>query len=471
MELVKAKIMGAIEPRLHSAYLVGPTRGAEVAELAEKIGMPLLEWQRLIIDDICKIADDLKFRKKTILLLTARQSGKTHLARMMMLAHLFIFQSRNVVIMSSNRSMALVTFRQLAEAIEGCPELAAQVKQIRYANGTESIELYGGARLDVVAATRDGSRGRTADFLFIDELREISEDGFAAAMPITRARPSSMVFLASNAGDGFSNVLNGIRSRALESPPETLGFYEYSAPQWAKIDDRKAWALANPSMGHFISEESIAESVAIMDVDKTRTETLCQWISSLVSPWPYQSVENCSDATLKMSPGPLTIFAFDVAPSRRDSSLVMGQLMPNGKIGVAVLELFHSEVSVDDLFIAQRIKHWVDIYFPRMICYDKYTTATIAKRLENAGVMVKDISGQLAYQAAGDLFEALSNGKMVHAGQDVLIAHFDNCAAKVSDAAFRIVRRKSAGPVDIAIGVSMLIHILSQPIAEAKIYA
>jgi len=229
--------------------------------------------------------------------------------------------------------------------------------------------------------------------------------------------------------------------------------------------------MANPSMGHFISEESIAESVAIMDVDKTRTETLCQWISSLVSPWPYQSVEKCSDATLKMSPGPVTIFAFDVAPSRRDSSLVMGQLMPNGKIGVAVLELFHSEVSVDDLFIAQRVKHWVDIYYPRMVCYDKYTTATIAKRLENAGVMMQDISGQVAYQACGDLFEALSNGKLVHAGQDELIAHFDNCAAKVSDAAWRIVRRKSAGPVDIAIGVSMAVHILSQPIAEAKIYA
>jgi hypothetical protein len=32
------------------------------------------------------------------------------------------------------------------------------------------------------------------------------------------------------------------------------------------------------------------------------------------------------------------------------------------------------------------------------------------------------------------------------------------------------VRRKSAGPVDIAIGVSMIVHILNQPMSEAKIY-
>ena len=49
-------------------------------------------------------------------------------------------------------------------------------------------------------------------------------------------------------------------------------------------------------------------------------ETLCQWIDSLQSPWPYGSIEATSDSALKMSPGPLTVFAFDVSPSRRDLS-------------------------------------------------------------------------------------------------------------------------------------------------------
>ena len=105
------------------------------------------------------------FIRKTNLVLTSRQQGKTHLARMMMLGHMFLFDSPNVLIMSSNRSMALDTFRQVAYAIEGSADLSRQVKQIRYANGTESIELKNGHRLDVVAATRDGSRGRSASFL------------------------------------------------------------------------------------------------------------------------------------------------------------------------------------------------------------------------------------------------------------------------------------------------------------------
>ena len=470
MDKIKPGRMGATEPRLHSPYINGKNRGDEIAQLAESIGLPLLPWQDFVIRDMTSIDDENMFIRKTNLVLCARQQGKTHLARMMMLGHLFLFGSKNVIIMSSNRSMALDTFRQVAYAIEEAPELNKQVKQIRFANGTESIELKSGARLDVVAATRDGSRGRTADLLYIDEVREISEEGFRAATPTTRARPNAQTLLTSNAGDAFSTVLNDLRERALSFPPKTFGFYEYSAPQFAKINDEAAWAMANPALGWTVTLEALQEAVATQPIETTKTELLCQWISSTQSPWPHMAVEDASDITLEMSPGPLTIFAFDVAPSRRDGSLVMGQVLPDGRIGVAVLEVFHSDVSIDELYMADHIAKWCKDFYPRTVCYDKYTTASIAKRLEMNGVHITDISGQKGYQASGDLYESLANKRLVHSGQDQLVTHFANCAAKESDSSWRIVRRKSAGPVDIAIGISMVVHILNQPLGEAKVY-
>jgi len=373
--------------------------------------------------------------------------------------------------LSSNRSMALATFREVASAIENHPHLSKEIKAIRYANGTESIEMLDGRRLDVVAATRDGSRGRTADFLFADELREIGEEAFSAFIPITRARPNAQTLLASNAGDAFSTVLNSMRERALASPPKSFGFYEWSAPQFSKINDRKAWAAANPALNYTISESNIEESIATSSVETTRTETLCMWISSLSSPWPNGSVEACSDNSLSMSPGPLTVFAFDISPSKRDASLVMGQVQPDGKIGMAVLETFHSEVSVDELSIAAAIKKWCDLYFPRVVCFDKYTTASVAARLERSGLRVQDISGATFYTACSDFHEALSNHRLIHSGQQLLIQHMQNCAAKTTDQSWRIVRRTSAGPVDIAIGLAMVIHVLAQPVSEAKVYS
>jgi hypothetical protein len=106
-----------------------------------------------------------QFIRRTSLAICARQNGKTHLARMRILAGLFLFNERNHIVISSARSMALTTFREVANAIEDSPELKKQLKKILYTNGNEAIILKSGARLDVRAATRDSARGATADFL------------------------------------------------------------------------------------------------------------------------------------------------------------------------------------------------------------------------------------------------------------------------------------------------------------------
>jgi phage terminase large subunit-like protein len=326
------------------------------------------------------------------------------------------------------------------------------------------------SRLDVVAATRDGSRGRTADFLFIDELREINEEGFRAAIPTTRARPAATTLLTSNAGDAFSVVLNGMRERALENPPKSFGFYEYSAPQYCKITDRAGWAQANPALGYTISEEALEEAVATSPIENTRTELLCQWIDSLASPWPHGVLEDTSDSTLEIPVGGYTVFAFDVSPSRRNASLVAGQILPDGRIGVGILQTWESQVSVDDLKIAADIKAWADNYRPRQICFDKYTAQSIADKLSNAGCITQDISGASFYQACGDLLDGLVNHRVVHAGQENWIQQMNNCAAKVNDSAWRIVKRKSAGDVSGAIATAMVVHMLYKPQQVAAIY-
>ena len=464
-------LRGATKPRLFTPLLKGQNKLQDIKDLCEIVKTPLLPWQEFIFKDMLTVDKKGLWIRKTNLLLIARQNGKTHLARMLILAHLVKWNT-NVLMMSSNRSMALDTFRQVAMLLENNDHLKGFVKQIRYANGTESIEMLSGARLDVVAATRDGSRGRSVNgLLFIDEVREINEEAFRAATPTTRAHPNSHTLLTSNAGDAFSTVLNDLRERALSYPPKTFGFYEYSAPQYCKINDKAAWALANPSMGYTITAEAIEESIATSPIETTRTETLCQWIDSLQSPWPHGVLEATSDSDLIMNPGALTIFGFDVSPSRRNASLVAGQILPDGRIGFGIIDQWESQVAVDDLKIAAAIKGYADIYKPRLVCYDKYTTQSISDRLSNAGVMVEDVSGQKFYQACGDLLDGLVNGRVVHSGQAELVAQFNNCAAKVNDTAWRIVKRKSAGDVSAPIAVAMVVSKLSQPMSKPQIVA
>jgi len=59
---------------------------------------------------------------------------------------------------------------------------------------------------------------------------------------------------------------------------------------------------------------------------------------------------------------------------------------------------------------------------------------------------------------------------MVHNGQRDLIEQFENVAAKVSDAAWRIVKRKSAGDISAPISIAMIVWKLTKPQQVAAIY-
>jgi phage terminase large subunit-like protein len=473
----KSKVLrGALKPRLHSPWLKGETKGTQIAELAERIGQPLLDWQKLILNDMCTVDKKGMFIRKTNLLLIARQSGKSHLARMRCLAGLFMFGEKDILIMSSNRGMAMKSFNIMADIIERNDWMRSQLKDgdvkkgIRRTNGDERIILANGAQLEVRAATSDGARGMTADFLWIDELREVSTAAMDAAKSVTLARMNSQRLFTSNAGNNDSTELNNLHEACKNYPPKSLGYYEYSAPDFCDIWDRRAWALANPSMGYLISVEAIEETIASSTADAARTESLCQWISALNCPFSTEVLQNSSDSTLEMSAGAYTVFGFDVSPSRRNGSLVAGQLLPDGRIGIGILETYTSQVAIDELKMAASIKAWCDIYKPRLVCYDKYATQTIADRLANSGVVVEDVSGQQFYKACGDLLEGLTNLRVVHNGQKELIEQFQNTAAKTNDSAWRIIKRRSSGDISAPIGLAMVVSKLMIPAPKPQIY-
>ena len=473
----KKKLVGDLKPRLHSPWLKGKSRADEVIELAEKIGQPLLEWQKLILKDMLTIDNNNQFIKRSTLLLIARQSGKSHLARMRVLAGLFCFGEKDILMMSSNRSMALKSFNIIADIIERNDFLRVQLKNgdpkkgIRRTNGDERIILESGAQVEVVAATSDGARGRTADLLWIDELREVTEVAMDASKSVTLTRPNSQRLFTSNAGDAFSKVLNDLHEQCLNYPPKSLGFYEYSAPPFCDIWDRKAWAMANPSLGYLIPEEAIEETIATSTMEAARTETLCQWISSISSPFTPGSWEDICDRSMEMSPGPLTVFAFDIDMSRRNAALIAGQILPDGRIGVALVQTWESQISVDELKIAAEIKGWCDSYKPRVVLYDRYTTLAVAERLQKSGVMVETIVGAEFYAACSTLKDQIDNKRVVHAGQDVLDQQMQNCGAKSTDSSWRLIRKASAGPIVGPIGLAMVVSRLSQPQSTPQIFA
>ena len=473
----QSKLMGAIRPRLHTPWVGGNSRVNEIVELAEKIGQPLLDWQKLILTDMCAVDENNMFVKKSSLFICARQSGKSHMLRMRALAGLFCFDEQNILIMSSQRQMASKSLEILAGIIERNDFLVSRVKggniekAYRRTNGNERIILETGAEIKVVAATIDSSRGLTADMVWIDELRDVGVEALDASKSTTLTRPNSQRFYTSNAGHKDSIVLNEMRERSLAKPPKSVGYYEYSAPDNCDIWDRSAWAAANPSLGTLISETAIEEIISTSTYAAAMTETLCKWIGTDTSPWTPGSWEECADPELILSPGMYSMFAFDIEPhARRHAALVAGAILPDGRIGLSLVKTWESDRAIDELKIAVDIKNYCMEWMPKLVLYDKYTGQAIAERLHNSGVMVGDCSGSLFYTACSTFKDAIDNKRIVHGDQEALNEAMDNVAAKSNDSAWRIVRKKSSGSVAAPIGMAMLALHLTKPVSDAKVY-
>ena len=66
-------LRGLTEPRIHTPLHTGKSLMQEVADLADLLEMPLLPWQRWVLDDYLSVDDEGKFRRKVGGLLIARQ--------------------------------------------------------------------------------------------------------------------------------------------------------------------------------------------------------------------------------------------------------------------------------------------------------------------------------------------------------------------------------------------------------------
>jgi len=136
-----AKIRGKTTPRLETPKRKGKSKGKEFAEWVAKYSDPLLPWQKYVSERMMVTNRKGEYTITTQGLLIARQQGKTHLARMRILYELFAEPRKSRVIgLSSNRNMAIDTFRQVVSVIEANDELMAMVKQIRCCLGRNTSQ-------------------------------------------------------------------------------------------------------------------------------------------------------------------------------------------------------------------------------------------------------------------------------------------------------------------------------------------
>jgi hypothetical protein len=311
-------VLGSESPRIFTPPLRKLTPktslGFAAIEFAEDVcGVVLYPWQKWLLVHALELHPDGGFRFRTIVILVARQQGKSMLSVILSLFFMYVLGRELVIGTAQDLDVAEEIWQEAVDLVEEVPDLDALKERVVKVNGKKALELSTGERYKVKAANRRAGRGLSGELILLDELREHqSFDAWGAITKTTIARPDAQVWALSNAGDATSVVLRYLRQKAHaavgdpdgindggsepvdddliddETDESTLAIFEWSAPPGADTKDREAWAMANPALGHgFVTERTLASAEATDPEWVFRTECLCQWSDgTLEGPFP-----------------------------------------------------------------------------------------------------------------------------------------------------------------------------------------
>ena len=369
------------------------TLGFEAVRFAEQIVKAVLRpWQRWLLIHGLELLPDGSFRFRNLVVLVARQNGKSVLSVILSLFFMYVLEARTVLSAAQDLDTAEEIWDDgVALVVEVDdddrpvrPGLAAFKRDVVLVNGKKALVLTTGERWKVKAANRKAGRGLRGDLIILDELRE-QQNWFAwsAITKTTMARPNAQVWCFSNAGDITSVVLRHLRLKAhrtlgdpdgicaledgaasaptvadvelvVEDNPELDGLTvdelqvdvddlfiaEWSAPPGCSIWDRDGWTWSNPSLGYGDTTERAIASAAGTDPEWVfRTEVLCQWpdgaLSSIFFPGSWQATMNrVVDGTTELAEADRivgdVVAAVDVAKDGSRAYIALAGWRPDG---------------------------------------------------------------------------------------------------------------------------------------------
>jgi len=506
-------VIGCEQPRIYTPPLRDLTPetslGFSVIQFAEEVlEVELLPWQRWLLIHLLELREDGMPRFRTVVILVARQNGKSTISQIIALWFMYVYGVPLVIGTAQDLDVAEEIWQGAVDLVEETPELDELKRHVIRVNGKKSLVLTTGERYKVKAANRRAGRGLTGDLILLDELREHqSWDAWGAITKTTMARAMALILAMSNAGDASSIVLRYLRKLAhaalgdpdginaeddedlvlpsedelgvLDADDDTLAIFEWSAPPGARLHDRDGWAQANPALGYLIHERTITAAVRTDPEWIFRTEVLCQESAgTLEGPFPPGAWEASADLNSARAPAAPVALCIDVSWDRSMSWIGLASTREDG--------LYHVEV------IARRAgTEWLVPWLTSPDRSEDVTKAPIAlqakgapvssivKQLRDAKLNVVEWGGSGLGAGTGTFYDRV-RAAVGEGGSNVQLRHRDQPALNLAAAtastrpvgdAWLWDRRRSPADVSPLIAVTGALWCLTHAMPRKSAYA
>lgn len=278
---------GSQEPRIKIEPKRVATDGTDAALLMSEYGSKLDPWEVGILDCWLGLGENGKYNVTSAGISVPRQNGKNVCIESREFFGMVI-TGEKMLHTAHQVKTSKKSFRRLAAMFtdKRHPEITDLVKNIRYTNGEEGIELHNGGSVEFTARSRQSARGFDGiSVLVLDEAQELTDDQLEAIMATLAASATGTRQLIYAGTPPYPNcpgtVFRRRRNISLTDPGEHSSWHEWSVAadsvEEINLSDRGLWYMCNPSMGIHLTEEFTEEEFKTMSPDGFARERLGWW--------------------------------------------------------------------------------------------------------------------------------------------------------------------------------------------------
>ena len=436
-------VIDIVRPRVHWVPESPESVGGRAVAFARRIGMELDPEQEMVLAESLGVREDGRWQTREVGLNVPRQNGKGEILIARELFGLFELGERLVIHTAHEFKTSAEHFNRLESVVRDCAELHARVMRnldtgrivgYRYSHGEESIELDTGARIEFKTRTKSGMRGFAGvDLLVLDEAMIISEAAHSSSMPTIRASKAErgpQLWYTGSAVDQEVHehgvVWARVRERGIAGDDQALAYFEWSIDVEHPDDvtdemtlDHDLWRAVNFAIARGrVTEEH-------MEWER-RAMSQRGFIVELLGGGDYPATDGNPDAVIALEAwndledeasvllDPICL-AFDVSPDRRTSISASG-LNEEGKFHVEVIHARAGTGWVAETLAALYAKHEV----VEIVCDGFGPSASIAKRVDEAGIVVRRMNSGEYAEACGVFLDLVGERQLRHLGQQEL---------------------------------------------------
>lgn len=343
-------MIGSQEPRIKIEPERATTDGEDAALLMAEYGQKLDKWQADILD--CWLGRDESGKRNVTSggVSCPRQNGKNACLEAREFYGMVV-DGEKILHTAHQVRTSKKSFRRLAAMFtdKRHPEITDIVKQIRYTNGEEQIELDNGGSIEFSARSRQAARGFDGISLVVyDEAQELTDDQVEAIMATLSASATGtrqILYTGTPPYPGCpGEVFRRRRTVCTTDAGKHDSWHEWSVAADSidkiKIDDPTLWYMTNPALGIRLDEEFTAEEMRSMSPDGFARERLGWWAPTISREENYAIPEAVWDACRSTDPKPEGKTAYGVKFSADGAEVCLcGAVIPKtGKARISLIE-------------------------------------------------------------------------------------------------------------------------------------